>query len=193
MTLFITGLVLFLGVHSVSIVNAPWRDKTAARIGAAAWQGLYSVVAIAGFVLIVYGYGLARQQTAVLYVPPVWMHYLALVLLVFVFPLLFAAYLPGRIKSATKHPMLVAIKTWALAHLLATGSVVDVILFGAFLAWAVIDRISLKRRTPLPVPGAPPSKFNDVIAVVLGLALYAAFLVWLHTWLIGVSPLSNLS
>ena len=99
MTLFIAGLVIFLGVHSVSIVNAPWRDKTAARIGAAAWQGLYSVVAIAGFVLIVYGYGLARQQTAVLYVPPVWMHYLALVLLVFVFPMLFATYLPGRIKS----------------------------------------------------------------------------------------------
>jgi uncharacterized membrane protein len=191
MTLFITGLVLFLGVHSISIVNASWRDGAVARMGMASWQAVYSLASLAGFVLLVYGYGMARQHSVVLYVPPVWLHHLALLLLIFVFPLLFATYLPGRIKAATKHPMLVATKTWALAHLLANGSLVDVILFGAFLAWAVADRISLKRRAPVPVPGAPSGKFNDVIAVLLGLGLYAAFLFGVHTWLIGVSPLAK--
>jgi uncharacterized membrane protein len=189
MTLFIIGLVIFLGIHSVSIVNASWRDRVVARIGIWPWQGLYSLVAIAGFVLIVYGYGIARHQSVILYEPASWMHYLALALLVFIFPLLLAAYLPGRIRKTAKHPMLAATKIWAFAHLLANGSLVDVILFGAFLAWAVVDRISLKRRTPIPVPGAPPSKFNDAIAIILGLALYVAFVFGLHTWLIGVSPL----
>jgi uncharacterized membrane protein len=191
MTLFIIGLVLFLGIHSVSIVNASWREGMVARIGVGAWQGLYSIVAIAGFVLIVYGYAIARQQTVVLYEPAIWMHYLSLVLLVFIFPLLLATYLPGHIQKTTKHPMLAATKIWAFAHLLTNGTVVDVILFAAFLTWAVADRISLKRRTPTPVPGAPPSRFNDAIAIVLGLGLYVAFLFGLHKWLIGVSPLAN--
>jgi len=189
MILFIAGLVLFLGSHSVSIVNASWRDRTVARIGLVSWQAAYSLLALIGFVLIIYGYGMARQQTVILYVPPVWLHYVALVLLVPVFPLLFATYLPGRIQKTLKHPMLVATKTWALAHLLATGSLVDVILFGAFLTWAVADRISLKYRTPIPVQGAPPSRFNDAIAVVLGLGFYVAFIFGLHAWLIGVAPL----
>jgi uncharacterized membrane protein len=114
-----------------------------------------------------------------------------MLLLVFIFPLLLATYLPGRIQKATKHPMLVATKIWALAHLLANGGLADVVLFGGFLAWAVVDRISLKRRTPLPVPGAPPSRINDILAIVLGLGLYVAFVLWLHKMLIGVSPISN--
>jgi uncharacterized membrane protein len=87
--------------------------------------------------------------------------------------------------------MLVATKIWAFAHLLANGYLADVVLFGAFLAWAVVNRISMKRRTPLPVPGAPPSRFNDIVAIVVGLGLYVAFVLWLHTWLIGVSPVAN--
>ena len=105
------------------------------------------------------------------------------------FPLFLAAYLPGRIQRLTKHPMLVATKLWAVAHLLANGMLADVVLFGAFLAWAVADRISLKRREPVPVPGAPASRWNDLIAVVAGLGLYLAFVFGAHRWLIGVSPM----
>jgi len=186
----IAGLVLFLGVHSISIAAAEWRDRTAARMGEQTWQGIYGLVAIAGFALIVWGYGLARQEPIVIYVPPVWLRHLVLLLMVPVFPLFLAAYLPGRIQTATKHPMLAAVKLWAFAHLLANGSLADIVLFGSFLAWAIADRISMKRREPRPVPGAPPSKMNDLIAIVAGLALYGVFVVWLHRWLIGVPPIA---
>lgn len=188
MGVLIAGLILFLGTHSVSIVNPAWRGRVVARIGELPWQGIYALVAIAGFVLIVWGYGLARQEPVILYAPPVWLRHVTLLLLVPVFPLLLAAYLPGRIKAVTKHPMLAATKLWAFAHLLANGTLADVVLFGSFLAWAVVDRISMKRREQLPVPGAPPSKWNDAIAVVVGLVLYVAFVRWLHVWLFGVSP-----
>jgi uncharacterized membrane protein len=110
-------------------------------------------------------------------------------LLVPVFPLFLAAYFRGRIQAATRHPMLAAVKLWAAAHLLANGTLADVLLFGAFLAWAVADRLSMKRRTARPIPGAPPSKANDLIAVVGGLVIYAAFVLGLHAWLIGVPPI----
>jgi uncharacterized membrane protein len=161
------------------------------RIGLMPWQGLYSLIAITGFVLIVYGYGLARQDPTILYTPPTWLRHVSLLLLVFIFPLLLATYLPGRIQKATKHPMLAATKIWAFAHLLVNGSLADVVLFGSFLAWAVVDRISLKHRTPLPVTGAPPSRLNDIIAIIAGLGLYVAFVLWLHAWLIGVSPMAG--
>lgn len=189
MTILIVGLILFLGIHSVSIVNAQWRDGMAARMGQAGWQGLFALVAVAGFVLIVWGYGLARQAPVVVYVPPAWLRHLSMLLLVFVFPLFLAAYLPGRIQRVTRHPMLVATKLWAVAHLLANGTLADVLLFGSFLAWAVADRISLKRRVPLAVPGAPASRWNDLIAVVAGLGLYLVFVFGAHLWLIGVSPM----
>ena len=108
-----------------------------------------------------------------------------------IFPLLLATYLPGRISATVKHPMLTAVKLWALAHLLANGNLADVVLFGALLAWAVADRVSLKRRTMPPVPSAPAGKANDWIALVAGLALYVAFIGGLHLWLIGVSPLGH--
>lgn len=186
MIVLIAGLALFLGAHSVSIVAAGWRNRTAARIGEKTWQGIYGLVAIAGFSLIVWGYGLARQGPVVLYVPPVWVQHLVLLLMVPVFPLLFAAYLPGRIQTATKHPMLAAVTIWAFAHLLANGMLADLVLFGSFLLWSVADRLSMRWREPLPVQGAPPSKRNDLIAVFAGLALYGAFVLWLHPWLIGV-------
>ena len=190
MTLLILGLALFLGIHSVSIVAPAWRDAQVARRGEAAWKGLYSLVSIAGFVLLIYGYGLARQSPVVLYAPPTALRHIALLLMLPSFPLLFAAYLPGRIKSAVRHPMLVAIKLWAVAHLLANGTLHDVVLFGGFLAWAVADRIAVKRRTVArAVRGAPPSPLNDVIAVVGGLGVYAVFVLWAHLRLIGVAPL----
>lgn len=189
MAQLIAGLVLFLGVHSVSIVNASWRERMVARMGLLPWQAIYAIVAVAGLLLIIRGYGAARLENVVLYMPPGWLNYVSIVLMAAAFPLLFAAYLPGRIQTATKHPMLAATKFWALAHLLANGSLADVLLFGAFLVWAVADRISMKRRTPLPVPGAPPKRFNDAIAVILGLVVYIAFLHGVHQWLFGVSPL----
>jgi uncharacterized membrane protein len=190
MTLLILGLVLFLGIHSVSIAAPAWRDAQVAQRGEGAWKGLYSLVSIAGFVLLIYGYGLARQSPVVLYTPPAATRHIALLLMLPFFPLLFATYLPGRIKTAAKHPMLLAVKLWALAHLLANGTLHDVILFGAFLAWAVADRISVKRRSVARVvPGAPASPMNDVIAIVGGLIAYAVFVIWAHRWLIGVSPL----
>lgn len=189
MSTLILGLVLFLGVHSISIINATWRDRAIARIGFPGWQALYAVVAIAGLVMMIKGYGVARLNGPILYTTPPWLNYLAIVLQVVVFPLLLATYLPGRIQATVKHPMLAGTKAWALAHLLVNGGVADVMLFGGFLAWAVADRISLKRRTPAPPPGAPASRFNDAVAVILGLAVYAAFLFGLHQHLFGVPPL----
>jgi uncharacterized membrane protein len=188
MTLLILGLALFLGVHSVSIVAPAWRDAMRLRLGAGPWKGLYSLVSIAGFALIIVGYGMARQSPVVLYAPPTWLRHVALLLLLPVFPLLLAAYLPGRIKTAAKHPMLLSVKLWAAAHLLANGNAADVLLFGGFLAWAVADRISFKHRVQRPLPGAPASPLNDVVAIVGGLALYALFVFGGHAWLIGVAP-----
>jgi uncharacterized membrane protein len=190
MTLLVLGLVLFLGIHSVSIVAPAWRDAQAAR-NEKAWKGLYTLIAVAGFVLLVYGYGLARQTPVVLYAPPTWLRHVSLLLMLPFFTLLLAAYLPGRIKTATKHPMLAATKLWALSHLLANGTLADVLLFGGFLAWAVLDRISFKRRVQRPTVGAPPSGANDLIAIVGGLALYGLFMWRAHAWLIGVSPLGK--
>lgn len=189
MIVFIVGLIVFLGIHSVAIVAPAWRDAQIAR-SQGAWKAIYSVVSIIGFVLLVYGFGIARQVTPVVWSPPVFMRHIALLVMLPVFPLLLAAYLPGRIQAAAKHPMLLAVKFWALAHLLANGSLVDIILFGSFLAWAVADRIAVKRRlVQHVVPGAPRRRANDAIALVGGLVLYAAFLLVVHRWLIGVSPL----
>lgn len=187
MSLLILGLVLFLGTHSVSIFAEPLRNRLAARseIG---WKALYGVLSIVGIVLIAKGYADARMTSSILYTTPQWMSHVMAVLMLPVFVLFFAPYLPGRISTATKHPQLVAVKLWALSHLLVNGSVADVVLFGSFLAWAVVDRISLKRRTPRSVPGLPKANGNDFIAILLGLIIYVAFTLWLHERLIGVSP-----
>ncbi len=191
MSLLIVGLVIFLGVHSVAMVSPALRARTIQRLGEPAWKGLYALFSLVGILLICYGFGLARLQPVVLYSPPTWMRHVALLLMLPVFPLFIAAYLPGRIKAAAKHPMLAAVKLWAFAHLLANGMLADVLLFGGFLAWAVMDRISMKRRSvPQVLRTAPPGPWNDVIAVVLGLAIYALLIEWAHVRMFGVSPLS---
>ena len=187
MSLLVLGLIVFLGVHSVSIVAPAWRDAQVARRGEGPWKGVYSLLAGAGLALIVVGYGIARQSPVVLYTPPTGLRHLALLLMLPVFPLLIAPYLPGRIKAAAKHPMLVAVKLWALAHLLANGTLADVLLFGGFLAWAVGDRISLKRRPVRAVPHAPARVINDAIVVIAGLAIYALFVLWAHAWMTGMA------
>jgi uncharacterized membrane protein len=189
MAVLIIGLVVFLGVHSIALAAPGFRSRAVARMGEGAWKGLYSLIAAVGLVLIVYGFRLARQAPMLLYSPPGWLRYVTFLLMLPVFPLLIAAYLPGRIKTATKHPLLNAVKLWALAHLLANGMLADLLLFGGFLLWAGLDRMSLKRRVQV-VPSAPAGRFNDLIAVVVGLALYVLFIEWAHLRLFGVSPLS---
>ena len=191
MPYLVAGLVIFLGAHSTSIFAPAWRDRMEQRLGTPGWKLLYGLVSIVGFVLIVRGYGLARAAPVAIYTPPDGLRHLAALVMLPVFPLLLAAYLPGRLQTAAKHPMLAAVKVWAVAHLLANGNLADLLLFGGFLAWAVADRISLKRRAPRPVPGLPKSSFNDVLVIVGGLAIYVWFVAWAHARLIGVSPMGG--
>ena len=189
MNQLITGLVIFLGIHSISIINERFRDKMADRLGIWTWKGIYSFIALVGLILIVRGYAEARIEGTELYLTPTWLQHVSLLLLLPVFPLLIGAYLPGRIKEVVQHPMLLASKLWALAHLLSNNTLADLVLFGSFLVWVFADLLSVQRRQPRPLPGAPPSKYNDWIAVGLGLALYLAFILGIHELLFGVAPL----
>ena len=190
MTYLVIGLLVFLGVHSIGIFAPAWREATIARLGDATWKAAFALVSVVGFVLLVHGYGVARLDPHVLYATPTWMRHVAALLMLPVFPLLLATYLPGRIKAAVKHPMLTATKAWALAHLLVNGTVADVLLFGGFLAWAVADRIAAgKRAVPRRTLASPPSRWNDLIAIVGGLVLYVLFAGWAHAQLFGVAPM----
>ena len=185
MTVFLLGLVGFLGIHSIAIVAPGWRERTIASIGAPAWRAAYSVASLIAFVAMIHGYGIARQAPVVVYTPPVGLRHVAMLLMLPAFTMLLSAYLPGRIKTRLKHPMLAAVKLWAVAHLLANGTLADLLLFGGFLAWAVVDRISVGRRPQGSAKPGPRGWLNDAIAVLGGLALYAAFVVWLHGRWIG--------
>ena len=187
MSMLIYGLILFLGVHSVSIVCPSCRDQAARKWGEWTWKGFYSVLSVIGLLLIVRGYDQARLDSVLLYSPPLGLRQAAIILLVPVFPLIFAAYFPGRIRSMVTHPMLLGVKLWALAHLMVNGSLADVLLFGSFFLWAAADRVSLKYRLPREIPTAPAGKFNDIISIVLGLAVYVIFVLWLHQRITGVS------
>jgi uncharacterized membrane protein len=191
MALLILGLVVFLGSHSVRMLAPDLRSGMEARLGEGAWKGLYSLVSLIGLVLLIWGYGQARPGAAILYVPPAWMPHLTALLMLFAFLSLSVSVLPaGRLKPALRHPMLVAVKIWAFAHLLANGDAASFVLFGAFLAWAVADRISVARRGragTLTIAKAGPVS-NDIIAVAAGLVFYGLFVWKLHLWLIGVAP-----
>ncbi len=187
MWLLITGLVLFLGIHSISIVALSLRDKMAAK-SELGWKLFYSLVSLVGIVLIVKGYADLRQTSTVLYATPLWMRHVAATLLLPVFVLFLVSYFPGRIKNVIKHPQLLAVMLWAVAHLLVNGTMADVILFGSFLIWAIADRISMINRVSRPVPGVPKSNLNDVIVIVAGLALYLMMAFWWHELLFGVRP-----
>ena len=189
MTVLVAGLVLFLAVHSLRIVAPEMRARVMAERGKNAWLLPYTAVSLAGFALIVWGYGLARMDPGFVYAPPLALRHVALLVLLPVFPLLIAAYVPSRIRAAVGHPMLVATILWALAHLMANGTLADVILFGGFLVWAVIDWRSALARPASSSAKVPAGWAGDAVAVLGGLVIYGVFVAGLHEWLIGVSPL----
>jgi len=190
MTILILGLIVFLGVHSTRIVAPGWRSAQIARLGENRWKGLYAAASVVGLGLVIWGYGLSREVPTALWNPPRWTVHVTDLLTLPAFILLVAAYVPGnRIKAAIGHPMVAGVAIWALAHLISNGRLGDVLLFGAFLAWAAVDFLSSRRRdraagTTYPARGAA----QDAITVVVGLAAWALFAGFLHTWLIGVRP-----
>jgi uncharacterized membrane protein len=191
-TLLVLGLILFLGMHSFSMARKS-RSGLIGRIGEGPYKGLYSLLSLAGIVLISIGYGQYRANGYIpVWDPPVWTRHLSLLLVLIAFICVVAAYLPGHIKHRLKHPMLAGVKIWAFAHLIANGDLGSILLFGSFLVWAVVARISVKRRDVAAQHGgtvAPAGWRNDILAVVIGVAVYLAFVFWLHPLLIGVPVL----
>ena len=190
MTVLILGLILFLGVHSTRIVADDWRAAQRKRLGENAWKGIYSVVSLAGFGLIVWGFSLARQQPVVLWISPAVMSQVAALLTLIAFVLLAAAYVPRNvIKSRLHHPMVLSVKTWALAHLLANGTLADLLLFGAFLGWAVACFITARKRDRAAGTQYPAGTAGATAATVaVGAVVWALFAFWLHGFLFGVQP-----
>ncbi len=184
MTLLIIGIIVFLGIHLLPTFPH-FRERLIGSLGETGYKAAFGVLSIAGFVLLVWGFGSAPFIQV--WSPPPWTRWVAIVLMLPAFIFLVASYVPGRIKAKVKHPFLVAIKTWALAHLIANGDLASIILFGSFLAYAVYDRIALKGRQPTELIGtaAQGGTRNDLIAVVFGVLFYVIFLVWLHPLLIG--------
>jgi uncharacterized membrane protein len=190
MVYLILGLLLFLGVHSARIVADGWCTQIRARVGDPTFKGVYAVLSLIGFLLILWGFGVAREVPTLLWLPPHFLRHVAALLNVLAFVLLAAAYVPGnRIKARLHHPMVLGTKTWAFAHLLANGNLAHVVLFGAFLAWAVVDFVSLRRRDrALGIQYPAGTAFATGWTVLVGVVSAAVFALWLHGLLIGVKP-----
>jgi uncharacterized membrane protein len=197
MLTLVAGLLLFLGAHSTRVFAEGWRAQAIAQVGEGRWKGAYSVVSLAGFVLLVIGFGLARNDPVTLWQqPPVWTRHLAALLTLVAFVLVAAAYVPGNaIKARLHDPMILGVMLWAFAHLVANNTLADVVLFGSFLAWAVVDfGAARKRRIGAGSPSPQPSPqggegARTAVAVVVGAVAWAVFAFWLHGWWIGVRPL----
>ena len=191
MIYLVLGLLIFLGVHSVRMLADGWRTRTLARRGEAAYKGVYSGVSLAGFGLLVYGFGLARQQPVQLWALPFAMKHVSSLLMLLSLVILVAAYVPGnQIKARLHHPMLLGVKTWAVAHLLANGNLAHVVLFGTFLAWAVWNFVAARQRDRAAKVGYPPGNLpSTLLTVAVGAGAWALLAFWLHGWLIGVRPL----
>jgi len=194
MALFLIGLIIFLGSHSTRIFAESWRNQMIDRIGEVKWKGLYTIISLIGFIIMVIGYGQARQNTVVLWQPNIALIYIALVLNLIAFIFL-AGSSPSNnaIRLKLKHPMILGVKVWALAHLLSNGTLVNLILFGAFLIWAVLDFRSARKRPTLIPEKAIVSTKATVITIASGIILWIIFIFGLHQYLIGVSPLAQLS
>jgi uncharacterized membrane protein len=190
MIVLVAGLLLFLGVHSIRIVANDWRSAQIAHLGAMKWKGLYSVVSLIGFGLIVWGFGMARMAPVVLWTPQLWTRHVAGLLMLLAIILLVAAYVPGNhIKARICHPMLAATKTWAFAHLLANGTLADVVLFGAFLVWSIVAFVTSRRRDRAAGTTYPSLGIGrDILTIIVGIAGWALIAFYLHLRLIGVSP-----
>lgn len=194
MAVLIVGLVVFLGLHSVRVFADDWRSARLKAMGEKGWKGAYSIASLIGLVLIVWGYGLARLDPIVLYSPPVWTRHLASLLTLISFVLIAAAYVPrNHLKSMIGHPMVAGTKIWAFAHLLANGTLADVLLFGGFLAWSVLLFRTSRARDRAAGGGigttaAAPAASMTALTVVGGSIAWIVFALWLHVWLIGVRP-----
>jgi len=190
MTLLVLGLFAFLGLHLVRVVAEPWRVRQVAALGPLPWKAVYSLASIAALVLLVWGFSRARANAPVIWTPPHALHYVTALLVLVSFVLVAAAYVPGTwIKARLGHPMTLGIKTWAFAHLLSAGSLADILLFGSFLAWAVVVFAAARRRDRAAGTPAPPGNLaRDTIAAVVGVLVWIAFYLHVHQWLIGVSP-----
>lgn len=191
MAYLVLGLVLFLGVHSVRIVADGWRTTMLQKVGEAAYKGSYTVLSLLGFGLIVWGFGVARENPVQLWMPPTALRHLALLLTLVAFIFLAAAYVPrNAIKARVHHPMVLGVKAWALAHLLANGNLAHVILFGSFLLWAVANFIAARKRDRAQgVVYAAGTRSGTVRAVVVGTGAWVLFAFWLHGWMIGIRPI----
>jgi uncharacterized membrane protein len=191
MVYLIAGLLIFLGVHSVRIFSDGWRTRMQQRMGEGAYKGLYSLLALLGLGLIIYGFGVARETPVMLWIPPMGMRHVAALFTVIAFVLLAAAYVPRNgIKARVHHPMVLAVKAWALGHLLANGSVAHVLLFGAFLAWGVVNFIAARKRDRAAGTQYPAGTLGGTaIAVLVGAAVWALFAFKLHGLLIGIRPI----
>lgn len=191
MAVLILGLLMFLGVHSLRMLAPAWRDRQRARLGELRWKGLYALVSIVGFALLVWGFALARQHPLVLYVPPLWLRHLNGLFTLVAFVLLAAAYVPrNHLKARLGHPMVLGVTIWAFGHLLAAGMLHDVVLFGAFLLWAAALFIVSRRRDRGAGVAYPRGTLvGDVLAAGIGVVAWAAFAFALHRWLIGVDPM----
>jgi uncharacterized membrane protein len=190
MTYLILGVILFLGIHSTRIFAGDWRERQMARFGAHVWKGVYALFSFAGLVLIVMGYGEARTAPVILWTPPVAMRHVAALLTLISFVLIVAAYVPrNHFKAKLGHPMYAGVKLWAFAHLLANGSLADVVLFGGFLAWAVVGFVSCRKRDRAKRVVYPAGEaLRTGMVVVIGVAAWAGFALWAHAVLIGVRP-----
>ena len=190
MIVLVLGLILFLGAHSVRIFADGWRTRTIARMGSHPWKGGHALISIAGFALLVWGYGQARLESVVLYDLPVFTRYIAGLLMLVSLVLVAAAYVPrNHIKAAVGHPMVAGVKVWAIAHLLSNARLADVILFGAFLAWAIADFIAARRRDRAAGTVYPQGdELRTVLTVIAGVGAWTVLVSGLHLWLIGVSP-----
>lgn len=192
MSLLILGLLIFLGVHSVRLVADDWRSARIEHFGETAWKGLYSLVAAVGLALVVWGFGQTRLDPVFVWFPPLGLRHAVALLLLPAFVLLVAAYLPGNaIRARLGHPMLLAVKLWAFAHLLANGRLGDIVLFGAFLAWAILAFRAARRRDRRAARPAPASSLPATLATLaVGLVAYYLFAMHLHVWVTGVPAIA---
>lgn len=191
--ILVAGLMLFLGMHATRIPNDQRRSGMIARLGKNKYRTIYTVVSIVGLVLIVYGYGQARLEPIFVWSPPAATRHIAALLMLFSMILLAACYVPmNHLKAKLQHPMTLSVKLWAFAHLIANGTLADIILFGSFLVWAILTfKSARKRAVPMGFTGDGPTKVGTMMTVIVGVLAWLIFAAWLHVHLIGISPFSR--